>query len=359
MTTMGTSVAIGGPMASRRMPMHANDEATSTTSFTPSVTLTPLDESATPVPTTLTQPLPLPPSPSLSLSLPPPLVDIDRDPSVQVVGELAPDIYAYLQRRQSLFLPLPSYMSTVQHAVTAEMRGILVDWLVEVAEEYKLCSETLYLTVHYVDRFLSTVPVLKSQLQLVGVAAALLAAKYEEIYPPTCEEFVYISDNTYERDEIQAMEVQLLTTLEFRLTAATAKVFLRRFLRAAATLSQPRDALTTVNMTANYVAELSLVSYASIRFLPSTLAAASVYLALYLCDIDVWDETMIHYTRERMSDEQFVEAIAHLWSLRRAAPASPLQAVTDKYSSRRCARVALLPLPEQPPRCVRDLQEGL
>ena len=64
------------------------------------------------------------------------------------------------------------------------MRGILIDWLVEVAEEYRLEAETLYLAVNYIDRFLSFVPVNRSKLQLVGVTCMLIASKYEEIHPP-------------------------------------------------------------------------------------------------------------------------------------------------------------------------------
>ena len=59
------------------------------------------------------------------------------------------------------------------------MRGILIDWLVEVAEEYRLEAETLYLAVNYIDRFLSHVPVNRSKLQLVGVTCMLVASKYE------------------------------------------------------------------------------------------------------------------------------------------------------------------------------------
>ena len=45
----------------------------------------------------------------------------------------------------------------VQRDVNANMRGVLVDWLVEVAEEYKLVSDTLYFCVAYIDRFLSLI----------------------------------------------------------------------------------------------------------------------------------------------------------------------------------------------------------
>lgn len=57
--------------------------------------------------------------------------------------------------------------------------------------------------------------------------------KYEEIFAPAVDEFVYISDNTYTREEILAMESKVLRHLDFRLTSATAKHFLRRFTRAA------------------------------------------------------------------------------------------------------------------------------
>ena len=51
-----------------------------------------------------------------------------------------------------------------------------MDWLVEVAEEYKLQRETLFLAVNYIDRFLAQMSVLRSKLQLVGAAAMFLAA---------------------------------------------------------------------------------------------------------------------------------------------------------------------------------------
>lgn len=55
-------------------------------------------------------------------------------------------------------------------------REILVDWLVEVAEEYKLVSDTLYLTISHVDRYLSWHVVDKSKLQLIGVCCMLIAS---------------------------------------------------------------------------------------------------------------------------------------------------------------------------------------
>ena len=56
------------------------------------------------------------------------------------------------------------------------MRGVLVDWLVEVAEEYKLGSDTLYLSISYIDRYLSMKTIARQRLQLVGVSSMLIAS---------------------------------------------------------------------------------------------------------------------------------------------------------------------------------------
>lgn len=71
--------------------------------------------------------------------------------------------------------PKPSYMKK-QQDITNSMRSILVDWLVEVSEEYKLHRETLFLAVNYIDRFLSQMSVQRSKLQLVGAASMFLAS---------------------------------------------------------------------------------------------------------------------------------------------------------------------------------------
>lgn len=63
-----------------------------------------------------------------------------------------------------------------QTDISMKMRCVLVDWFIEVGEEYKMQSETLHLAVSYVDRFLSHMSVLRGKLQLVGTASMFLAS---------------------------------------------------------------------------------------------------------------------------------------------------------------------------------------
>lgn len=90
-----------------------------------------------------------------------------------------------------------------QPLINKSMRAILVDWLVEVAEEYHLVPETLYLSVNYIDRVLSSNMMIDpSKLQLVGISCMLIASKMEEIYPPEITEFVYITNSSYTEKEV-------------------------------------------------------------------------------------------------------------------------------------------------------------
>ena len=52
-------------------------------------------------------------------------------------------------------------------------------------------------------------------MRLLGISAMLIATKYEEIYPPTVKDFIYVSKNTLTAEHILDMEMVILTTIEF------------------------------------------------------------------------------------------------------------------------------------------------
>ena len=55
------------------------------------------------------------------------------------------------------------------------MREILIDWLIEVCEEFMLKRETLYMTVNFIDRYMNQAEyeIPKNELQLLGVTSLL------------------------------------------------------------------------------------------------------------------------------------------------------------------------------------------
>ncbi|CAK1580451.1 unnamed protein product [Parnassius mnemosyne] len=112
----------------------------------------------------------------------------DREMFFHVL-EYRQDIYEYMREIEVKNRANPRYMRK-QPDITLMMRSILIDWLVEVCDEYGQQSETLHLAVSYVDRFLSYMSVVRTKLQLVGTAATYIAAKYEEVYQMCLQNFL-------------------------------------------------------------------------------------------------------------------------------------------------------------------------
>ncbi|URE46624.1 Cyclin, C-terminal domain [Musa troglodytarum] len=242
----------------------------------------------------------------------------DDDP--QMCAHYASDIYQYLKSMEveAKRRPSPNYMETVQSDVTANMRAILVDWLVEVAEEYKLVSDTLYLTVSYIDRFLSFNAINRHRLQLLGVSSMLIASKYEEISPPNAEDFCYITDNTYTKQEVVKMESDILNFLKFEMGNPTIKIFVRLFTHAGQ--EDGKYPNLQLEYLGSFLAELSLLEYGCVKFLPSVVAAAS-------------NKKLEECTGYKVSDlKDCIRAILDLQLSRKAAS---LVAIRDKYKQHR------------------------
>uniref|UniRef100_A0A8C3KPZ4 Cyclin A1 n=3 Tax=Charadriiformes TaxID=8906 RepID=A0A8C3KPZ4_9CHAR len=258
------------------------------------------------------------------------------DPITLTVGEYAEDIHQYLREAEVRFRPKPNYMRK-QPDITTGMRAILVDWLVEVGEEYKLRTETLYLAVNFLDRFLSCMSVLRGKLQLVGTAAILLAAKYEEIYPPGVDEFVYITDDTYTKRQLLRMEHLLLKVLAFDLTAPTINQFLLQYI-------QRHGVCMRTENFARYLAELSLLEADPfLKYLPSQTAAAAYCLANYTVNRSFWPETLAAFTGYSLSE--IVPCLTDLHKACLDAPHCQLQAIKEKYKHSKYLQVSLLEPP--------------
>ena len=101
--------------------------------------------------------------------------------------------------------------------ITEEMRSIVVDWLVDVHRKFKMRMETLFIAFCIMDRYLEKNQIHKEIFQLVATSSLFIASKYEEIYPPSLEDFVYICADTYSKSEIIEMESMILCDLEFGL----------------------------------------------------------------------------------------------------------------------------------------------
>ena len=90
---------------------------------------------------------------TLDKQVPPP-VNIDKDDkdNPQLVSEYVNEIYSYMRILEVKFGVTPMYLEG--RDLNGRMRGILIDWLVQVHLRFHLLQETLYLTICILDRFL-------------------------------------------------------------------------------------------------------------------------------------------------------------------------------------------------------------
>nr|KAJ8762635.1 hypothetical protein K2173_008074 [Erythroxylum novogranatense] len=218
------------------------------------------------------------------------------------------------------------------------MRGILVDWLVAVAEECKLVCDTLYLTVNYIDRFLPLKALNKEKLQLLGIASMFIAffcpviamsRKYKEITPPKVEDLWCLTDNTYTKHEVVKMESDILNTLKFELDNPTVKTFLISFIQLSGDLQGLHRRIANRDKLAGLC----------VKILPSLVAASVIFVRRYILrpKKHPWNAILQQHTRYKPGDLEDCVLIIHDLHL------SGLHAVREKYKQHKCAFTTEIP----------------
>lgn len=169
------------------------------------------------------------------------------------------------------------------------MRSILVDWLIEVQWKLKLLPETLYLSINVIDRILSLRRVSLNRLQLVGLAATLLASKYEEVVAPSVQNFVFLADNSFDSNDLLIAERYIFQILNFTLAYPSPMSFLRRISKAESYDIRSRT-------LAKYLMEITLLDPNFVPVPPSLVAAVGIYTARLMLRSGPWTPNLIHYS---------------------------------------------------------------
>lgn len=266
-----------------------------------------------------------------------PDIDIKDRTDPLAATDFVNDMFAFYRKVEPETRVAPDYMSR-QSDINDKMRAILIDWLVDVHLKFKLMPETLYLTVHLIDRFLEVKQVTRRHLQLVGVTAMLIASKYEEIWAPEVRDFVYISDRAYNRDQILNMEKIMLNVLRFKLTVPTHYHFATRFMKAAG-IADNQEAVAY----ATYLIELALPDYNMLHFSYSQIAAAASSAAAGVFGMDPMPRSLLRHSNYSPSEINL--CVKEMIQLFNRASASSLKAVYKKFSSEKFHKVATM----QPP----------
>ena len=209
-----------------------------------------------------------------------PDLDIEDHDDPLMVAEYVGEIFEYLQVLGEATMPNPDYMDHQEH-LEWHLRGVLVDWLIEVHTRFHLLPETAFLAVNIIDRFLSARVVELEKLQLVGVTAMFIASKYEEVLSPHVQNFQHVADDGFSVDEILKAERFVLQALNYDLSYPNPMNFLRRISKADSYDIQTRT-------LGKYLLEISLLDHKFMGYHPAHIAAASMYLARLILERGEW-----------------------------------------------------------------------
>ncbi|XP_010939009.1 cyclin-D2-1 isoform X1 [Elaeis guineensis] len=285
-------------------------------------------------------------------------------------------------------MPRPDYLSRfLARALDSTARQDAINWILKVNEFYRFRPVTAYLSVNYLDRFLSShnLPTMQGQksgwpIQLLSVACVSVAAKMEETHVPLLLDLQVLDPHfVFEPRTVRRMELLLMAALRWRMRSITPFDFLPHLAAAlpssAALLSRAADLILSTHRVVDFLA-----------YRPSAIAAAAVLCAAdEIADVPALDhgdsssrfDEWVNKVQEtvlgcrQLMEEYLIDTCP---SARRAKPGrepptpqSPV-GVLDAAACGSCdtQKSSAAPMPEPPPkrrrlaegRCIESIDTG-
>jgi len=202
--------------------------------------------------------------------------DIEKiEDNVQIPKEYMNKIYYNLLKEEDEgIVPKPKYnYMKEQKEINEQMRSILIDWIIDVHYKFGFTDETLFMTVLIIDRYLTVKQITRAKLQLLGITAMMIACKHEEIDLPKVDDFTYITDNAYVKDEVLKMENDVLKELNFNLLYPSQIKFFE-YLSIHFGFDKKK------HMMGKYLMESFLIDIKCTKYKPSVISSACCYIVM-------------------------------------------------------------------------------
>ena len=253
------------------------------------------------------------------------------------VSEYANDIYKYLLRIEDKY-PIKK-CDKFENKFGENTRFALVDWLVEINEHFMFAHETLQLCVSIIDRYIQEDKSLsRNELQLIGLAAAFIAYKYEEIIPMEINDLIYVCDSVLSTEDILNMEIKIVAKMQYCFGRPVPAHFIRRYCHVV-------EATNVEQFCAFYLSDVALMSYNLCHLKPSIIASSAFYIALCVSkgqvDKNLWNSRLIKYSTYELCD--FEDCTIALAKCFKRLMSTKFQAVHRKYSRAKDFCVSQMP----------------
>ncbi|XP_051898784.1 G1/S-specific cyclin-D1-like [Pristis pectinata] len=175
------------------------------------------------------------------------------------------------------YLPCWRTMAKVQKEIQPHMRSRLAGWMLEVCEQETCEKEVFPLSMNYLDRFLSLMPLEKSRFQLLGATCLFLASKLRQTIPLSVETLCAYTAYSSRPEELRTLELLLLEKLRWDIAAPTPQDFVEQLLGA---LGPPAARERLIQKHTDTFIALCTTDGEFVSFPPSVIGAASLAAAV-------------------------------------------------------------------------------
>ena len=263
--------------------------------------------------------------------------------NIQIPKEYINIIYYNLLKEEEKGInPMPdyTYMSR-QKEINDKMKSILVDWIIDVHFKFGFTDETLFMTISIIDRYLSICQITRTNFQLLGITALMIACKHEEIDLPKIDDFIYITDNAYVKNEVIKMEEDVLYKLNFSfLYPSPIKFF--EYLSLHFGFSKKH------HMMGKYLMESFLLDVKNVKYKPSIISCACAYIVMKFFKMANYHDSYnkkfynLDETVERYSEHNIKECAKDICLLVDNINKTNYQACLKKYSKPEQEKVSII-----------------
>ena len=228
---------------------------------------------------------------------------------------------------------------TEQKEINAKMRSILIDWLIDVHFKFGFTDETLFLTVSIIDRYISVSQISRAHFQLLGITALMIACKHEEIDLPKIDDFIYITDHAYVKNEVLKMEYDVLNKLNFSFLYPSPIKFYEY-------LSLHFNFDKKMHMMGKYLLETFLLDVKNFKYKPSIISCACAYIVMKFFKMknyyEAYDKKFYNIIDEEYNEGDVKECAREICFLVDNINKTNYQSCIKKYSKPEQENVAIL-----------------
>eukprot|EP00985_Skeletonema_marinoi_P002936 scaffold1200_cov109-Skeletonema_marinoi.AAC.6 len=160
-------------------------------------------------------------------------------------------------------------------------RDKICEWCYNLVDHYELARESVSVAMNIVDRYVSSRFITPKTYTIVAVTAIHIAIKLVSPWKLRMNHLLDLCAGKYTAGDIASMELVILNALSWRVHPPSAFDFCGELIDSSFTESTP-DALNDLQDKARYLTELAVIDYFFITRKPSSVALASILVALEL-----------------------------------------------------------------------------